>query len=362
MANRKFFIQWDSTNDCNLRCSHCYHNREGNEHANHSQGTNLMNFQEVKGMIDDLKNLTQIWNFSPKFQISGGEPLLRKDLMKILEYTFSLGIETRLLTNGTLISESKSKELYKRGIERLQISLDGNEEIHNKIRGKNYAYNQAIQGIKNCNNAGILVNVSMTLMQSNKTDLENVVVNSMIAGAGIVGFQSYVPDSTLGVGDPEFIGAKETYEIFSNIRELRKKYDGKIKVLETEVLWQIMQWDTKLKQEARRTGKFLSGCGAGFSGISVLSDGTIYPCRRLPIEIGNIKEIKLRELMLNNEVLKNLRDFNKLKENCCEDVFYCKGCRAIAYATTGNYMAKDPMCFKKYVKGEDIEPRVIRRW
>ena len=89
-----------------------------------------------------------------------------------------------------------------------------------------------------------------------------------------------------------------------------KKYDGKINVLETEVLWQIMQWDTKLKNEARKTGKFLSGCGAGFSGLSVLSDGTVYPCRRLPIPIGHISE-GIRNIMLENKVLQDLRDFDK---------------------------------------------------
>ena len=250
MNKRKFFIQWDSTNDCNLKCSHCYHNREGESNVNHVQGDNLMNFSEVKTMIDDLNNLTQRWNFSPRFQISGGEPLMRKDLMKILDYTLSLDMETKLLTNGTLISENKAKELYKKGVKKLQISLDGNKETHNKIRGKDYAYDHAIKGIKNCSKESILVNVSMTLMQSNKKDLEDVIINSISGGAEIVGFQSYVPNKNLGINDPEFINAKETHNLFLDIRKLRKKYQGKINVLETEVLWQIMQWDTKLKKEA----------------------------------------------------------------------------------------------------------------
>ncbi len=68
-------------------------------------------------------------------------------------------------------------------------------------------------------------------------------------------------------------------------------------------------------------------------------------------------------MLLESKVLKDLRDFEKMKNNCkCEDVYYCRGCRAIAYAITGNYMAKDPMCFKEYIKEEEKEPRVIRRW
>jgi len=320
-----------------------------------------MTFDEVKSMIDDLDQTTRRWDFSPRFQISGGEPMLRKDLMNILEYTKSLGMETRLLTNGTLITADLAREMNKRGVQRLQVSLDGSKETHNRIRRRAFAYDMALNGISNSATAGILVNVSMTLMQSNKQDIENVVLSAINAGAGIVGFQSYVPSKEMGLNDPEFVSAEETYKLYQNIRGLRKKYEGKIKVLETEVLWQIMQWDTKLKQEARSTGKFLSGCGAGFSGISVLSDGTVYPCRRLPIAIANIKD-GIVNIMLNNEVLKNLRDFDKFKGNgCCNDVFYCRGCRAVAYAITGDYMAPDPMCFKSFIKPGDIEPRAIRR-
>jgi len=362
MAKRKFFIQWDSTNDCNLNCKHCYHNREGEEHASHFQAKDsLMTFEQVKEMIDDLNQTTKRWEFIPRFQISGGEPMLRKDLIKILQYTNSLRMETRLLTNGTLITSDMAKEIHANGVERIQISIDGSKETHNSIRRNQSAYDKALNGITNCANNGIIVNVSMTLMKSNKKDLEDVVVKAIMSGAKIVGFQSYVPSKDLGINDPEFIGAKDTYEIYQQIRELRKKYSGKIKVLETEVLWQIMQWDTKTKQEARKTGKFLSGCGAGFSGFSVLSDGTVYPCRRLPLPIANIRE-GIANIMVNNPVLKDLRDFEKLKMNgCCNDVFYCRGCRAVAYAATGDYMAPDPMCFKSLVKPEELEPRVIRR-
>ena len=81
MAKRAFFIQWDSTNDCNLRCRHCYHSREGEGHEDHNQGEDLMDFEEVKSMVDDLKSTTERWGMVPKFHISGGEPMKRKDLM-----------------------------------------------------------------------------------------------------------------------------------------------------------------------------------------------------------------------------------------------------------------------------------------
>lgn len=359
---RKIFIQWDSTNDCNLGCSHCYHNREGEEHKNHVQGENIMNFEEVISMIDDLDETGRRWGMLPRFQISGGEPMKRKDLYDILDHTNELGMETRILTNGTLITDTKANELYKRGIRRLQISIDGDKEKHNLIRGRPFAYDFAMAGIRNCSNNGIAVTVSMTAMQSNKQDLEKVIVASVQAGAKYVGTQSYVPYSDLGINDPEFLNSQELYRLNQETRRLDKKYGDKIHILQTEVLWHLMQWDTHLKQEAREKDLFLSGCGAGWSGVSVLSDGTVYPCRRLPIPIGHISE-GFAKIMVENNILQDLRNFNKMREKTggCKHIPYCRGCRAIAYATTGDYLAQDPMCYKELVKSEDIQPRVIKR-
>jgi len=360
--SRKIFIQWDSTNDCNLECSHCYHNREGKGHKNHIQDENIMNFKEVISIINDLNETGKRWEMIPRFQISGGEPLMRRDLYNILDYTKKIGMETRLLTNGTLITNKKAEKLYDKGIRRLQISIDGNRERHNFIRRKPFAYDKAMEGIRNCANNRIDVTVSMTAMQSNKNDLEEVIKSSIGSGAKYVGTQSYVPNPNLGTNDPEFLNSRELYTLNQETRRLEKKYGDKICILQTEVLWHLMQWDTKLKLEARDKDLFLSGCGAGWSGISVLSDGTVYPCRRLPIPIGHISE-GFAKIMVEDPILQDLRNFSKMRDkmNECKHIPYCRGCRAIAYATTGDYLARDPMCYKELVKSEDIQPRVIKR-
>ena len=359
MVKKQIFIQWDSTNDCNLRCKHCYHNKEGQKDHKQSK-SNLMNLVEVKSMINNLVDTTQRWDMVPIFHISGGEPLMRKDLLDILDYTRQNHVSTRILTNGTLITLEKAKAFRKRGVERVQISIDGNKEKHNYIRQKDYAFDKAMQGISNSKNAGLGVTISFTAMQSNKWYVEQAIKDSVEAGADVFGIQSYVPDPKLGINDPEFINAQELYSIYKNQRELNKKYGNKIKLLETEVLWNLMHCDDPLKKISRETGKFLGGCGAGYSGISVLSDGTVYPCRRLPIDIGHISE-GLVKLITEKEVMHNLRDLDKIKKNTgCGFVSHCKGCRAIAYATTGNYMAKDPMCFRNLVKQSDLEDKYIK--
>lgn len=95
--------------------------------------------------------------------------------------------------------------------------------------------------------------------------------------------------------------------------------------------------------------KYLGGCSAGYFALSVLSDGTVYPCRRLPIPIGHISE-GIKRIIIENNTMKEMRDLNKIKENSlCDKVAHCRGCRAIAYAVHGDYMAKDPMCFKELI-------------
>lgn len=354
MAKKQLFIQWDSTNDCNLRCRHCYHNKEGNQ--NHSQEKkNLMNLIEFQNMIDDLVQTSDRWDMSPRLHISGGEPLMRKDLLDILEYTQQNKVITKLLTNGTLITKEKARQIKSRGVNRVQISIDGDKERHNFVRQKKYAFDKAMEGISNCRDAGIGVTISFTAMQSNKEYIEQAIKDSIEAGAEMFGIQSYVPNPELGMKDPEFIDAKGLYEIYQTQRELDKKYGDKINLLETEVLWNLMHYDDFLMQASRKEGKYLGGCGAGFSGISVLSNGKVYPCRRLPIEIGHISE-GLVNLITEKEIMQNLRDFQKMTKNTgCGYVTHCKGCRAIAYATTGDYMAKDPMCFKDLVKSTDLK-------
>ncbi|MFA5061298.1 MAG: radical SAM protein [Candidatus Pacearchaeota archaeon] len=358
MTKKQIFIQWDSTNDCNLRCKHCYHTREGQEEHKQEESC-LMGFSEVTGMIDDLVRTTQRWSMIPRFNISGGEPLLRKDLLDILEYTQRFQVPTKLLTNGTLITPDKARALKERGIKRVQISIDGDKERHNQVRQRHYAFDKAMEGIANCRDVGIGVTISFTAMQSNKNHIEQAIKDSIDAGADVFGIQSYVPRKDLGLRDPEFIDAEGLYQIYGDQRKLEEKYEGKIRLLETEVLWHLMHCDDPLKRTSRDTGKFLGGCGAGYSGISVLSNGRVYPCRRLPIEIGHISE-GLVSLITEKEVMHNLRDLKKLKKDTgCEYVSHCKGCRAIAYATTGDYMAKDPMCFRNLVKPSDLKDRYI---
>jgi radical SAM protein with 4Fe4S-binding SPASM domain len=308
-----------------------------------------MNLEEVKIMLKDLKDTSERWDMIPRISISGGEPLKRTDLLEILNYAYENKIITALLTNGTLLTPKKAKEVYDAGVRRLQISIDGKKETHNRIRARPFAYDKALEGIVNASTLGIDVTVSMTLMQSNKEEFENVIQSAIKTGAKKVGFKTYVPDKKLGANDPEYVDAEGAFFAFKNTGKLIEKYSDQITVLTSDVLWQIVEPSSSAKEVAINENKYLTGCSAGYRALSVLSNGTVYPCRRLPIPMGNIKE-GIANLILDNEVMQELRNLNKMKINAsCDKVSHCRGCRAVAYAVTGNFMAKDPMCFKHFL-------------
>lgn len=337
---RGFYIQWDSTNDCNLSCSHCYHNSEGIGHNNHKQDkTKVMKIKEIKSMLNDLRSTCDRWNFNPSFNISGGECLIRSDLCDIIDYSVSTGIETRLMTNGTLLNPGKADELKKLRVLSVQISIDGNRETYNKIRGRDWAYDKAMDGVRNCYNVGLHVTISTTLMKKNISQVEPIIIEAINNKARGIGFQTLVSNPLLGVNDPEFLDCFEMKGIYEKINELRKKYEGEIPIYRSEILWHLF------KDKPKSQLDYLGGCSAGFGGLSVLSDGTTYACRRLPISIGHISE-GIVKLVTENSLMKELRKNRIEQKSYCSDAPYCGGCRAIAYATTGNYLNKDPTCFK----------------
>ncbi|MEM4649082.1 MAG: radical SAM protein, partial [Candidatus Bathyarchaeia archaeon] len=150
-----FQVVWEITSACNLKCKHCS--------ANAGVGSNELNTEEALKAIDELD----------KFGItilafSGGEPLIRKDFLKLAKYAADKGIYVAVATNATLITREKAKEMKEAGIEYVQISLDGaTPETHDSFRGAPGTFNRTIEGIKNVVAEDFFVNVSTTVTKLN---------------------------------------------------------------------------------------------------------------------------------------------------------------------------------------------------
>ncbi len=91
-----------------------------------------------------------------------------------------------------------------------------------------------------------------------------------------------------------------------------------------------------------------NGCGIGSSILTVLADGTVYSCRRLPIQIGKVPEQSIKDIFINSPEHNKMRQVEKMQKcSKCELLQFCRGCPAVAYAIYGDYMAPDPQCWKE---------------
>ncbi len=161
--DKKPVVVWNMTRRCNLKCVHCY------AQAKDERFKDEMTTEEGKRLIDDLAAFG-----SPVLLLSGGEPLMRKDLPELAGYAVEKGMRAVISTNGTLIPPEKARILKEIGLSYVGVSLDGMEAIHDKFRGVNGAFKKAMEGIENCQNAGIKVGLRFTINKFNVAEIPAV--------------------------------------------------------------------------------------------------------------------------------------------------------------------------------------------
>ncbi|MBI4682298.1 MAG: radical SAM protein [Nitrospirae bacterium] len=337
-----FFIQWHLTEKCNLHCTHCY--QTGNK-------MDEMTLPEIKDTINEISDTLSIWmntygiNFTPSVNITGGEPFLRKDIFEVLHKFHISGFEIYLLTNGTLIDTNRAKGLSALNVRGVQVSIEGPEKIHESIRGRN-SFASSLRGVRNLLDAGLEVTLNVTLSSLNAGYFMDLFRLSSALGVQKLGFSRLVPSGRGEALVKEMLRTEDVKNLYEKIFSIDM---SGLKIVTGD----------PVASQSRRTHKdrdegdiALGGCAAGISGLTILPDGTLLPCRRLPVPIGNIKRDSLREVWASSEVLNALRDRSRYKGKCgsCQQWAHCRGCRAIAYAYSNaqgrtDLFAEDPQCF-----------------
>jgi len=338
-----FFIQWHLTERCNLRCSHCYQT---------GAATGELSHQEILAVIDEVDETVQAWSeaysldFSPSFNVTGGEPFLRNDLYEILAAIAGKGYRIYLLTNGTLIDREKAGRLSDLGINGVQISIEGAEKVHDAIRGKG-SFSSAKAAVGHLLEEGHTITLNATLSEMNADSFLDIIQIASSLGVQRLGFSRLVPSGRGRQLIDKALSRDAVRSLYQKIFSART--DGLEIVTGDPIASQIsMSPEVSNPMPDIPSG----GCAAGISGLTLLSDGTITPCRRMPISIGNVRTDSLREVWATSEVLDALRDRSRYKGKCgsCIRWSICRGCRAIAYAWSqaegsGDILADDPQCF-----------------
>lgn len=338
------WIAWEVTRRCNLKCIHC---RSASEEvvAQHPD----FSTREAFRIIDDIAGYAK-----PVVVLSGGEPLLRRDIFDIARYGTEKGLRMCLATNGTLVTEEICDKIKEAGIKIVSLSLDGaSEKVHDDFRKQKGAFAGTINAARlfKKHNIEFLINSSFT--KRNQAEIPRVYKLAKELGATAWYMFMIVPTGRGEEIMSELI-SKEDYEEILDWHYDMEKYEKDILVRPTCAphYYRIILQKSKEEGERfeRRSLKFSTGgakgCIAGQLIVLIDVDGNVLPCSYFPMSAGNIKEQSFREIWENSELLRNLRNFKKYKGRCgsCEFINVCGGCRARAYAIHGDYLEEEPFC------------------
>lgn len=343
----KFYFQWHITNKCNLRCSHCYQEDYSDVQE--------MSLSELQAIADKLLLALSKWKIKGEIAITGGEPLIKKEWIPLLKYLNDATevSDLDILSNGTLITQNQVDEL--KSISKLrcfQISLDGAyPETHDAIRG-NGTFERTLKNIRKLIQNDIAVYIMFTLQRYNMHDLPSLfdlAINEGISGLTI---ERCVPCGNGAHLKESFLSPQEIKEIFQYISDRADEEYVKgnsLIVRKFRTLWiNLDPSRCKVGSETPIQKELGAICSIGLDALTILPDATVLPCRRLNIPIGNLKNDSLFNIWYTSDILWKIRNKSNLKGKCktCDLIARCSGCRAMAYAITGDYLEEDPQCWR----------------
>jgi AdoMet-dependent heme synthase len=330
-----YHVVWEVTTRCNLNCIHCYASSVD------SMKTELTT-AEGKRFLDQVAAAGDV----RMIVITGGEPLLRKDIFELVEYAGKLGLSIIFSTNGTLLTTDMAKDLDKLGVVNFSISLDGfTGSCHEAIRRRPGCFQKALDGLKAAAQTNACVQLNFTAMQENLAELPGVIDFAESLDVDIIMvFQAIPPRQERGAHE---LDAEQQMSLMRTIAEKQKKTRALIMPVCCPEYWPMLL--DKKKGIRSIAGKAFSGCGAGSGFSYVRFDGDVWPCNFIPISAGNVREKSFTEIWENAPLLNEFRGERQVKGICddCECQKLCGGCRGRAYAHTNDYFAADPNCLLK---------------
>jgi radical SAM protein with 4Fe4S-binding SPASM domain len=331
-------LQWHLTERCNYRCAHCYQEGYAGEE---------LAFEELLEVVEQFRELLDRWRderqplpVKGQITLTGGEPFLRPDFPALLERLAAdpAAFRVAILTNGSSIDEETARWLGGLGITFVQVSLEGGRDRNDRIRGER-SHARAVKALENLVRAGVPSLISFTASRSNFREFPEVARLGHALGVSRVWADRLIPSGAGAALREELLSPEETREFFGIMRETRAELSRSF---------------TRTEISMGRALQFLVGggepyrCGAGERLITLEPDGTVLPCRRMPIRVGNVRDSRLATIYYENPLLQALRDPERVSEGCeaCAHALRCAGgLRCLSRALTGDPFRADPGCW-----------------
>lgn len=347
-GRRQFLLQWHLTARCEERCRHCYMH---DSPSYRSELENELSPGECLRVLDDFTQTARGWGVEARINFSGGDPLLRKDLLPLIKEARARGFMVGILGNPHLLTRKMALELKEAGVSRYQLSLDGMEKTHDSLRGRKGAFKDALRAIRVLNGAGLPSVMMFTLSRLNAGELIPVIRLCAREHVRIFDFARLVPAGTGKSLRGEMLGASEYRELLLRVLEEYRRLEASGSQTyfgRKENLWVLLYNELGLLPPLpRRRGVVFSGCSVGSRIMTLLADGTVLSCRRLPVELGRVPGRSLREIFISSKNHRRLRSVEKM-ERCaaCRLLPFCRGCPAVAHGATGDFLSGDPQCWR----------------
>jgi AdoMet-dependent heme synthase len=393
-------IFWEVTKGCNLRCIHC-----------RATATELSSPLDLP-TTNALKLIKQVSQYAlPILVLSGGEPLFRTDIYDLARFATECGLRVALATNGTLVTMEVAHKIVDAGVRRVSISLDGsNAQTHDSFRGIPGAFDAALRGFRNLKELGMSVQINMSIARHNAHELPAVLEMVKSLGADALHTFLLVPVGCgVDIAESQMVPAEDYERILNWFYDRAQEGGIELKATCAPHYFRVMRQRRAAEKRAASsmpgghvvamaarpdeigptemtmpgsTGMALhpqgargagghpdgmhamtKGCLAG-SGVCFIShEGEVYPCGYLPVLAGDLRHQTFPEIWEKSEVFQQLRDTGNLKGKCgcCEFRNICLGCRARAFAATGDYLAEEPFCvYQPRMAGPKSSKREVR--
>jgi AdoMet-dependent heme synthase len=342
---RPYVISWNLTYRCNLACEHCYLDAGGTPLV---ATENFADRSEL-GTDDCFKVIDDIASFAPECLtiLTGGEPLLRRDILDIVRRAAERGLWVVVGTNGVRITENVATRLAEAGARGLSLSLDAlDPERHDRFRRVRGAWQNTVDGARILNRTGLPFIVQTTAGAHNLGELDAIAdFAHERLGAKVWNLYFLVP-----TGRGQFVSditPAQYDEVLAALYRIQRTYDRRMlvnaKCAPHYIKTMLEQGDmSRLRTYAGGAG----GCPAGTHYMGIRPNGDVTPCPYLPVYAGSLRSASLADLWASSELFASIRQRASLGGRCgsCEMSGHCGGCRARAYGMAGDLMAEDPLC------------------